>query len=123
MTGDRKCLGNLGEKTATSYLKTLNYTILESNYRTRQAEIDIIAKDDDTLCFIEVKTRRSSKKGLAKESITMTKQKKIILGARGYLAAKKIINTKVRFDVVEVYQKDGRLTANLIKHAFEAGEY
>lgn len=123
MIGERKHLGSLGEKIAASYLENLNYTILESNYRTRHAEIDIIAKDDDTLCFIEVKTRRSSRKGLAKEAITTAKQKKIILGARGYLTAEKIINTRIRFDVVEVYQKNGRLTANLIKHAFEAKEF
>ncbi|MBT7260412.1 MAG: YraN family protein, partial [Desulfobacula sp.] len=90
-----------------------------TNYRTKIAEIDIIAKDRDCLCFIEVKTRRSLKKGLPKESITRSKQKKIILGACFYLKEKKQENSRVRFDVVEVIEKKGCFDINLIKNAFQ----
>jgi putative endonuclease len=120
MSDDRKTLGNRGEAAALSFLKTLEFTIFETNYRTKFAEIDIIAKDNDSICFIEVKTRRSLKKGLPKESITWSKQKKIILGASFYLKEKKLFNSRVRFDVVEVLEKNDRFDINLIKNAFQA---
>ena len=117
---DRKNLGLCGEKAALSFVQTRGFTILETNYRTKIAEIDIIAKDRDCLCFIEVKTRRSLKKGLPRESITYSKQKKIILGASFYLKEKKQENSRVRFDVIEVIEKKGRFDINLIKNAFQA---
>jgi putative endonuclease len=122
MQGNRKILGQQGETAAISFLEKKRYIILETNYRTRTAEIDIIARksDDNCICFIEVKTRRNYKKGLPKESVTPVKQKKIITGALVYLKKKKLINSKVRFDVIEVLKKDNRYKVNLIKHAFQS---
>jgi len=120
MPDDKKKLGHLGETAAMSFLQTKGYIILETNYQTKIAEIDIIAKDKDCICFIEVKTRRSLKKGLPKESITYSKQKKIILGASFYLKTNKQMNSKVRFDVVEVVEKKGEFDINLIKNAFQS---
>lgn len=119
MTDDRKTLGNFGETAAISFLQTKGFTILETNYRTKPAEIDIIAKDNGFLCFIEVKTRRSLAKGLPREAVTGSKQKKIILGASIYLQKTKQLNSRVRFDVVEVHKKNSRLDINLIKNAFQ----
>jgi len=119
MTDDRKSLGRRGETVAISYLKKQHIKILETNFRTKFSEIDIIAKEGDTLCFIEVKTRRSLKKGLPRESVTPSKQKKIILGATQYLKDNNMLNHRVRFDVVEVVQENGTLSINFIKHAFQ----
>jgi len=120
MRDERKNLGHRGETAAISFVQTKGFTILETNYRTKIAEIDIIAKDKDCICFIEVKTRRSVKKGLPKESITYSKQKKIILGATFYLKEKNQMNSKVRFDVIEVLENKGSFAINLIKNAFQA---
>jgi putative endonuclease len=120
MPDDRKALGQNGEKAAISFLKTKGFTILETNYRTKPAEIDIIAKDNEFICFIEVKTRQSLKMGLPRESVNYSKQKKIILGASFYLKEKKLMNSKVRFDVVEVYKKSNRFDINIIENAFQA---
>jgi len=120
MKDDRKILGQRGETAAISFLQTRGFTILETNYRTKPAEIDIIAKDKDFLCFIEVKTRRSLKKGLPKESVNYSKQKKIIMGATFYLKEKKQMNSRIRFDVIEVLEKKGCFDINLIKNAFQA---
>ena len=120
MPDDRKTLGHQGETAAISFLQTLGVTILETNYRTKIAEIDIIAKDNDRICFVEVKTRRSLKKGLPRESVTYSKQKKIILGASFYLKKTKQMNSRIRFDVVEVYKKKCGFDINLIKNAFQA---
>ena len=120
MTNDTQRLGRQGENAATAFLKTQGFTILDTNYRTHRAEIDIIAKDQDTICFIEVKTRRSVKKGLPKEALTRTKQQKIIQGATHYLKNKGLLDSQIRFDVIEVIQKNDTLDMNLIKHAFWA---
>ncbi|MCK5350861.1 MAG: YraN family protein [Desulfobacula sp.] len=119
MPDDRKNLGQRGETAAISFLQARGFTILEANYRTKLAEIDIIATDNNCICFIEVKTRRSLKKGLPKESVNYSKQKKIILGASFYLKEKKQMNSRVRFDVVEVLEKNGVFDINLIKNAFQ----
>ncbi|WP_320040897.1 YraN family protein [uncultured Desulfobacter sp.] len=88
-----KQLGKKGERSAQKFLVSRGYKILESNYSTPKFEIDIIAKDNDTLCFIEVKTRTGIKKGLPREGVTTAKQKKIIMGAQYYLHLKKITDT------------------------------
>lgn len=116
-----KQLGKKGERSAQKFLVSRGYKILESNYSTPQFEIDIIAKNKDTLCFIEVKTRTGIKKGLPREGVTTAKQKKIIMGAQYYLRLNKITDTRLRFDVVEVLYKDSSHTAcdiTIIPNAF-----
>lgn len=120
MPGDPKTLGHRGETAARSFLQTRGFSILETNYQTKTAEIDIIAKEGDCICFVEVKTRTSLKKGLPKEAITLSKQKKIIIGASIYLKAKNQMNSRVRFDVIEVLEKNGCFDIHLIKNAFPA---
>ena len=119
MVNDKQTLGQQGETAAISFLKDKGFTILETNYRTKPAELDIIAKDDNCICFIEVKTRRSIKKGLPRESVNYSKQKKIITGAMFYLKKNRLLESKVRFDVIEILEKNGNFTVNLIKHAFQ----
>ncbi|MCF6245969.1 MAG: YraN family protein [Desulfobacula sp.] len=119
MSDDKVTLGQEGEKIAVFFLKKHGFNILETNYRTKFAEIDIIAKENDTLCFIEVKTRQSLRKGLPREAVTFSKQKKIILGASLYLKQKKLNDVRTRFDVVEVILSHNRPDINLIKHAFQ----
>lgn len=120
MSGKPKTLGQQGEAAAIAHLKSIGFTILEKNWRTRFAEMDIIAKDNDTFCFVEVKTRQSLKQGLPREALTLPKQKKMIRAALSYCQINRIDNAPLRFDVVEVFKKEGKLTVNLIKHAFQA---
>jgi len=119
-----KQLGRKGEDAARQHLLSLGYQLLASNYSTPQFEIDIIAKDGETLCFVEVKTRTGVKKGLPREAVTPAKQKKIIMGAQYYLSRKKITDTRLRFDVVEVLYKDSSHTdcdITVIPNAFQGG--
>jgi putative endonuclease len=116
---NRKQLGNKGEAGAISFLKRQGFKILETNYRIRSAEIDIIAKDHNTICFIEVKTRSGLTKGLPREAVTRTKQKKIIQAALIYLKKTGLTEAKARFDVVEVRQINKKFSFNLIKNAFQ----
>ena len=84
------------------------------------AEIDIIARDKDTICFIEVKTRRNTRKGLPREAVTWTKQNKIIQAALTYIQKAGLAESKARFDVIEVQQINEKFSFNLIKNAFQA---
>ncbi|MBQ8525678.1 MAG: YraN family protein [Clostridia bacterium] len=95
--------GKAGEDAAAAYLVKKGYRIAERNYNCRIAEIDIVAYDEnDTLCFIEVKTRKNSDFGYPGEYVDRRKQQKIRLGAASFIKHKRI-DCEIRFDVVEVY--------------------
>jgi putative endonuclease len=115
-------LGLKGEKQAEEFLKKQGYKIIERNFRLPFGQIDIIAKEKNTLCFIEVKARRNISFGLPKEAVSSTKQKKILKVALAYLKQKGFLNKKVRFDVISIlYDKDS-YKIELIRNAFECDE-
>ena len=97
-----KDLGDFGEKCAVEYLKENDYKVLEEKYYTRQGEIDVIALDNDTLAFVEVKTRTSDKFGSPAEAIDNKKIEHMVSTANLYLL-KTEFDYEVRFDVIEVY--------------------
>lgn len=112
-----QALGASGEAQAQKFLKRQHYKILETNYKNRLGEIDIIARTKDkTLVFVEVKTRTTAKFGLPREAVTQTKQHKIVQVATLYLQTKKKLQDKIRFDVIDIL--DGQLTH--IPNAFGA---
>ena len=114
-------LGFKGEGLACDFLIDNGYKIIKRNYRTKLGQIDIIAKDKDTLCFIEVKTRTSDMAGLPEEAITVIKQRKISKIALIYLKENQLLNKRARFDVVSILFNEGGFKINLIKDAFELG--
>lgn len=95
-------LGKKGESKAVYFLKKKGYKILKTNYINKLGEIDIICRDNDEIVFVEVKTRTSERFGLPRESVTEYKQNKIRLIATLYLQSNNILDSKVRFDVIEV---------------------
>ncbi|MCP4116781.1 MAG: YraN family protein [Desulfobacteraceae bacterium] len=120
MPGKRQRLGQLAEDAACRFLEELGFTIIERNYRIRAAEIDIIAKDGDTLVFLEVKARSTLSKGGPREAVGIVKQQKIVLGARHFIREKGLSDSRVRFDVVALYEKNNRFRIELIENAFQA---
>ena len=127
---DRKKLGKAGEAIACKYLKRLGYVIIARNYSTRIGEIDIIAKDGDTLVFVEVKTRRSDAYGRPEEAINAKKKRKLSRLAQLYIKNKNLYNKKARFDVVAILIGNdpafkngfGKRSIRLIKNAFYVKE-
>lgn len=108
---NRKALGALGEQRAKDFLKKRGHSILETNFRCREGEIDIISLDKDCLVFVEVRTRSSSNFGTPEESVTMSKKKKLVSAALSYLQTHKSLPEFWRFDVVAVeVDRDGRTT-------------
>ena len=82
-------------------------------------EIDIIAKDNETIAFIEVKSRSSAAFGNPKYAVTLQKQRKISKLALQYLKSTHQSHVRARFDVVAIFSSSGRDTIELIKNAFE----
>lgn len=115
-------LGADGEKKAVQYLLENEYEILKTNYRVgRLGEIDIIARDAEYICFIEVKTRRSDTCGSPGESVTTAKQRKIHQIAAIYLSNTGTTYKCVRFDVIEILlTKDTKSIIKSINHIKDA---
>ena len=97
----RQTIGKQGENKAKNYLKRRGYQILETNYRTKAGEIDLIAKEKDCLVFVEVKTRTNTEYGTPAEAVSFYKQQHMIKSARYYLA-RQGGECECRFDVIEV---------------------
>ena len=115
----KKLLGQVGEKQVVKYLKKNKFKILEKNYVSPVGEIDIIAKDGDYICFIEVKTRINENYGTPSEAVTIDKQRHIALTATSYLKKKSLLDAYCRFDVAEVLFDDNQdFTINYIEDAF-----
>ena len=119
MTKERLILGRLGEDLARKRLKDLGYRILETNYRCPLGEIDLIARDGDTLVFVEIKTRRNQPSGLAKEAVHKRKQAQLSKAALAYMKHKNLWGSKARFDVVAIGMSDGKKEVEIIQDAFE----
>ncbi len=95
-------LGDHGERIAADYLTDAGLRVLDRNWRCREGELDIVARDDDALVFCEVKTRRGLGYGHPAESVTLAKQRRIRLLAQRWLAAHDEHAPEIRFDVVGV---------------------
>ena len=116
---EKKELGKKGEELAIGFLKKKGYRILERNYVCKLGEIDIIAKERDTLAFIEVKTRTSTLFGLPELSVTPFKQMQISKAALCFLKEKHLEEVKARFDVVSILLRPGGEEIELIRDAFD----
>ena len=116
-------IGKTGEEIAAEYLLDIGYKIITRNFRCKQGEIDIIAKDKYELIFIEVKTRTTIKYGKPVEAVNELKQKHIEKVIKYYLIKNKVTNINIRIDVIEVYlkYKQNKYAAkiNHIKNAIE----
>lgn len=109
-------VGALYEQRAGEYLKSLGYQILEYNYRCKIGEIDIVAKKDGYLVFVEVKYRRRNGQGHPAEAVTPAKQRKLSKAAQFYCLVHGVTEgISCRFDVVSILGDN----MELIENAFE----
>jgi len=98
-----KVKGDINEEKAVQYIrKNTKLKIVERNYRNKIGEIDIIAKDDDFIVFVEVKYRTTAMFGYGREAVDDNKIWKIRNVAQLYLKEINRLNAKVRFDVVDI---------------------
>lgn len=99
-------LGKLGEKLAANYLTANGYTILARNWRVNRAEVDIIARIDETLIFVEVKTRSTDYFGAPEEFVTKRK-KRLLAGAASAYMQQEGHEWAFRFDIISIVMKLG----------------
>lgn len=113
-------LGQHGEKIAVRHLWKNGYRIIETNYKDKYGEIDIIAEEGEVLAFIEVKTRTSTDFGQPEQAVDDEKQSHISRAAQNYCALKKVKTRQCRFDVVSILvdPETTKQTIQLIKNAF-----
>lgn len=113
---NKREIGSIYENRAAEYLIQNGYRILERNFRCRMGEIDLIAKAEGYLCFVEVKYRSSSFRGFPSEAVDYRKRRRITQTALAYLTFHRLpSDTPCRFDVAVIL--DNEIT--LIKNAFE----
>ena len=115
----KKELGKKGEDLALRFLKKRGYRIIEQNYVCKMGEMDLIAKEKDTLVFIEVKTRTSTAFGLPQLAVNSSKQRQLSKVALYFLKEKKLEDVKARFDVVAIILGQNGEEIELIKDAFD----
>lgn len=110
---NKRTIGTAYEEQAVLFLQQKGYYIVEKNFRCRQGEIDIVARDGQYLVFVEVKYRKASANGLPEEAVDRRKQQKIIRTAQYYLYQKNLgEDCPCRFDVVGICGDRIRLTQN-----------
>ncbi len=110
---NRRRVGTEQETKVQEYLQTLGYEVVARNFYTKHGEIDLIAKKDGYLVFVEVKYRADGRFGAPEEAVDYRKQKKIIAAAQYYLYKNRIpFDTPCRFDVAGVTGVEIRITEN-----------
>jgi putative endonuclease len=113
-------LGSHGERIAAAYLTGSGLQVIDRNWRCREGELDIVAREDDALVFCEVKTRRGVGYGLPVEAVTFAKQRKLRVLAQRWLAAHDEHAPDLRFDVVGVLVRtSGPAVVTHLRAAFQ----
>jgi len=115
----RKELGDIGEEMARKFLKKKGYRILETNFRCREGEIDIVTEHKDYLVFVEVRTKTTSSFGSPEESVTAAKKEKLIASALAYMSSHKDLpdNWRIDFVGIELDEKGKATRIELIQNA------
>ncbi|MBR6643727.1 MAG: YraN family protein [Lachnospiraceae bacterium] len=104
---NKRRVGTEKEELAIAYLEEQGATILSRNFFFHGGEVDLIAWDGEYLCFIEVKYRKTLSFGYPEEAVTVTKQRKILKGARVFLHQNHYaVDTPCRFDVISIYKEE-----------------
>jgi putative endonuclease len=114
-----RILGQRGERAAARYLRHQGMKILVRGYRARSGEIDLIARDGNTLVFVEVKARR---RGTPAEAVTPGKERRITLAALRFMRRYRVLDARARFDIVAIVWSDDKRPPQVehIRNAFDA---
>lgn len=121
MADDKRiALGKHGEELACAELRRLGYEILERRYRTRFGEIDIVARQDGVVVFVEVKARGGPGFGSGAAAVTAWKQRRVARMAQDFVVRHRLHGHPCRFDVVAVEVGRDGPRVDVFRHAFDA---
>lgn len=110
-------LGKLGEELAVAYLQKQGYEILETNWVYLKAEIDIIARKDDMLAVVEVKTRSSLEYGLPQDFVKPKKIQLLVKAINEYIISNDL-DVEARFDIIAIHNNKGSFETEHLENAF-----
>lgn len=114
--------GGYWEQVAESFLNQRGLKTLERNYTARCGEIDLVMRDGPVLVFTEVRYRKNDRHGSGADSVTLTKQRRIISAARLFLHCHPSEQKRLcRFDVISIGSSEGRILLDWIRAAFDTG--
>ena len=118
---DTRARGRLAEKAARKWLRRQGFEIITSNYRAKPGEIDLVAREGECLCFIEIKARSTHSFGSAFEAVPTSKQRRIARVASVYLLSSDW-DGPCRFDVLGIEKTAGEWKFDLVRDAFDVPE-
>ncbi len=110
-------LGKKGEQLAVDYLISKGYTIVQRNYRFQKAEVDIIAKKEDTLAIIEVKTRSTSDFGNPQDFVKSKQIQRLVKAVDEYVTVNNL-DVEVRFDIIAITKQENGFNIEHLENAF-----
>jgi len=110
-------LGKKGEQLAVDYLLQQEYAIVERNYRFEKAEVDIIAKKEDTLAIIEVKTRSTADFGNPQDFVKPKQIQRLVKAVDEYVTVNNL-NVEVRFDIIAITKENKGFNIEHLENAF-----
>ncbi|AWA29382.1 YraN family protein [Flavobacterium magnum] len=110
-------LGKLGEELAVAFLQKEGYDILETNWAFQKAEIDVIARKENTLAIVEVKTRSSLDFGLPQDAVNSKKIKLLVKAVNQYVEENDL-DVLVRFDIVAIHAVKNQFVIDHLEDAF-----
>ena len=119
MSRSRIDFGKTGEDLACRELERRGYAIVARRYRCRLGELDIIARDGETVVFVEVKTRHDRAFGPAAEAVGFVKRRRLARLAMDYVLRHHLANRPCRFDVVAIHFDRDRPVIEVFRHAFD----
>lgn len=111
LPNNNRYFGDIGENYALKLLESNDYKIVGRNFRTALGEIDIICTKENTLVFVEVKTRRSNKFGAPEEAVDKRKLGRIKKAGEFFSLTHPTLPKKLRIDVVAIEVRDGKVTS------------
>ena len=114
----RVAQGTAAEDLALHYLEVRGLVLVTRNFRCRTGELDLIMRDGEQLVFVEVRSRRNSRYGTPAESVTRTKQQRLLRAAAFYLQ-RQHLDLPCRFDVVAILEPSGEPQVEWIRDAFQ----
>ena len=110
-------LGELGEELAVEELEKNGYEIVERNWRYKKAEVDIIARKNNVLAVVEVKTRSSDYMGDPQDFVNQKKIKMLVEAVNEYVISKDL-DLEVRFDIIAIIKNENRFSLEHLEDAF-----
>src|SRR5258708_5522750 len=120
MSNAKQTLGKLGEDLACQELERRGYAILARRYRRRGGELDVVARDGETLVFVEVKAREGHEFGDAAEAVGHLKRRRMTGVALDHMARHRLVDCPCRFDVVAIRLQESEPWIEIYQNAFDA---